>query len=513
MKLIKTIAKKYGLSAKDLTFYGDYMAKIDTQNLPKKQGKLVLVTAMTSDKAGVGKTTITIGLTDALNKLGTLSVASLREASLGPVFGVKGGATGGGKATIEPSEEINLHFTGDFHAITSANNLLSAIIDNHIFQGNELNLDPKQILFKRCLDINDRSLRHINYNIGDEKISTGFNITPASEIMAILSLSKNIDDLKRRLGNILVALNKSGEPVYARDLGAENAMALLLKNAIKPNLVQTSGGNLAVVHCGPFANIAHGCASINATRSALALGDVCVTEAGFGSDLGGEKFIDIKTRELGISPNCTVLVITVKGTLEHGEGNLEQGFKNVKKHILNLQKVFNQKVVVAINRHSDDSPAHIKKLTELVSGLNTPVCTANAFTNGGAGCVDLAKLVLQNLENKPSPKYAYNLNDSINTKIEKLAIRVYGANSVSYSQIAEQKIKLAESLGAQNFYLCVAKTQLSISDNAKLLGAPTNYTFNITDIEIKTGARFVVAIAGNMLLMPGLAKTNKYQSM
>ena len=487
------------------------MEKIEP--LFNSSGKLILVSAMTSNKFGIGKTTISIGLADALNKMGKKTVLALREPSMGPVFGIKGGATGGGMARVEPSDEINLHFMGDFHAIAQANNLLSSIIDNHIFQGNELCIDTQNIFHKRCLDINDRSLREIEYEINGQKIKTGFNITAASEIMAILCLSQNLEDLKQRLGNILVALNQSGDPIYAKDLKAENAMTILLKDAIKPNLVQTLEGTPALIHLGPFANIAHGCNSIVATKTALSMGDYCVTEAGFGSDLGAEKFLDIKCNLLSKHPDCVVLVVVVKVTKEHGNGNLIKGFENIKKHIHNIKNVFGLNLVVAINRHNDDSEEDLKTLFSLCANEGVDVCEANAFSLGGAGCKVLAKKVASIAENKNNFKPIYNLSDGIKQKIEKIATKVYGAKNVEYTAIAIEKIKLAEKLNMENFFVNIAKTQFSFSDDKNKLGAPPDFTFTITDIEIRSGAKMVVAIAGSMLLMPGLGKNSNYLNM
>ena len=487
------------------------MKKIEPQI--GKYGKLILVSAMTSNKSGIGKTTISIGLSDALNKLGYKSMLALREPSMGPVFGIKGGATGGGLAKVEPSDEINLHFLGDFHAISHANNLLASIIDNHIFQGNELNIDTNKIFFKRCLDVNDRSLRHIEYDIGEHKIKTGFNITAASEVMAILSLSKNLQDLKENLGNIMVALDTGGNPIFAKDLKAENAMTILLKDAIKPNMVKTLAGNDALIHLGPFANIAHGSNSVVATQTALTISDYCVTEAGFGSDLGAEKFLDIKTRLIDKTPEVVVLVVVVKVTKEHGNGNLILGFENIKRHIHNLKNVFGLNVVVAINKHSDDAEEDLKTLYNLCKNECNYVCTAEAFTQGGDGCLELAKTVVELSEKEYSFNYVYNMEDSICTKIEKIAKNVYGAKQVKYSQTALEQIKLAEKLNMGNFFVNIAKTQFSFSDDKNLLGAPKDFTFNITDIEIRSGAKMIVAIAGNMLLMPGLGKKSNYLNM
>ena len=504
---IKDVAKKFRLPKHDITFYGDSMAKVENR-LGRRQGKLVLVTAMTSNKYGVGKTTISIGLADAMNRLKKNTILALREPSMGPVFGVKGGATGGGKASLYPSDEINLHFTGDFHAIAQANNLLSSVIDNHIFHGNQLDIDTNKIFFKRCLDINDRSLREISYKIKDKEIHTGFNITAASEVMAIMCLSKDLKDLKTNLGNILVALNSKGEPVYAKDLHVEDSMVVLLKEAFKPNLVQTLDGNLALVHLGPFANIAHGCNSVVATNYALSHADYCVTEAGFGSDLGAEKFLDIKTRVLGKNPDAVVLVVAINVINE--QGSFEDGLANVRRHIENLRGVFRANVVVAINRHKEDTDKDVDRIIDLCNELGAKVSVCEAFTRGGRGCLELANKVVFATEERYEMRHVYEMTDDIKTKIEKLATKIYGAKDVSYSPLAEEKLSLAERLGGKDFFVNIAKTQFSFSDDKDLLGAPKDYTFKVTDVEIRSGAKMIVPIAGNMLLMPGLAKTSNY---
>lgn len=479
----------------------------------ENKGKLILVTAMTSNKTGIGKTTVSIGLADAMNLIGKKTMLALREPSMGPVFGIKGGATGGGKARIEPSDEINLHFTGDFHAIAQANNLLSSIIDNHIFQGNELSIDVNNIFHKRCLDVNDRSLREIEYEIHGQKIRSGFNITAASEVMAILSLSKNLTELKENLGNILVALNKDGNPVFAKDLHAEDAMTILLKDAIKPNLVKTLENTNALVHLGPFANIAHGCNSVIATGTALSEADYCVTEAGFGSDLGAEKFLNIKTRLIEKIPDAVVLVVVVKVAKEHGNGDLVAGFENIKRHIHNLRDVFGLNVVVAINKHDDDSEEDLSMLKTLCEQENVAVEFVSAYAEGGKGCVDLAKKVVELSDKKNNFKYVYTLEDSIEEKINKIATKVYGAKGVVLSDKAKEKIQLISKFRMDNYFVNIAKTQFSFTDNKNLLGTPSDFIFNITDIEIRSGAKMIVAIAGNMLLMPGLGKNSNYLNM
>jgi len=507
---IEKVAEKFNISKKDLSFYGDYMAKVENSK-GKKNGKLVLVTAMTSNKFGVGKTTLSIGLADAMNLQGKNALLALREPSMGPVFGVKGGATGGGKASLTPSDEINLHFTGDFHAIAQANNLLSSIIDNHIFQGNTLSIDIEKIYFKRCLDVNDRSLREITYKIGKNTIKTGFNITAASEIMAILCLSEDIKDLKRNLGNILVAQSTEGKPIYARDLNAEESMAVLLKDAFKPNLVQTLEGNLALVHLGPFANIAHGCNSIVATRYALTHADYCVTEAGFGSDLGGEKFLDITDRVLKKTPDAVVLVVTI-GVMKE-QGSFEMGLDNVARHIHNLKDVFKANLVVAVNKHKNDSAEEIRRIVDFCKEQSVEVSVCEAFDKGGKGCLDLSEKVVALCNRKSQIQFTYKLDASIKDKIEAIATKIYGAKSVEYSDLAQTKIEYAESLGLKDFYMNIAKTQFSFSDDKNLLGAPSDFVFKVTDIEIRSGAKMIVAICGNMLLMPGLAKVSNYNNI
>lgn len=509
---ISDVAKKLNVAKNDLKTYGKYIAKVENKK-GSKHAKLVLVTAMTSNKSGIGKTTISIGLADALNRQKFSACLALREPSMGPVFGIKGGATGGGKSCIQPSDEINLHFTGDFHAVAQANNLLSSIIDNHIFFGNTLNIDTNNIFFKRCLDINDRSLREISYKIGDKEIKTGFNITAASEIMAIMCLAENIDDLKRRIGNILVALDTSGKPVFARDLHAEEAVSLLLKDALKPNLVQTLEGTPALVHFGPFANIAHGCNSIVATKFALSHSDYCITEAGFGSDLGAEKFLNIKTRILKQTPDAVVLVIVLNVIKEHGNGDILKGFENVKKHIENLRDVFGLNLVVAINRHKEDDVKELEFVKKLCEDEGVKAVFSEGFAKGGKGCENLAKEVIFLCERPQKLKYVYELEDSIKSKIEKIAKNVYGAEKVEYSPLAEEKIKLADKFGFSKFFVNIAKTQFSFSDDKNLLGAPKGFVFNISDIEIRSGAGMIVAIAGNMLLMPGLGKSSNYLNM
>lgn len=534
MKKIDEIAKLYEI--KKFQHFGDYVAKVENE-VGNKNGKLILVTAMTSNKSGIGKTTISIGLADALNCLGENAILALREPSMGPVFGIKGGATGGGKSSVFPSEAINLHFTGDFHAVAQANNLLVSILDNHIFQGNQLKIDTKNIFLKRCLDINDRSLREIEYKIGDKKIKSGFVITAASEVMAVLCLSENLMELKENLGNILVALDENGKPIFAHDLQAEESMTILLKEALKPNLVQTLGGTPVLVHLGPFANIAHGCNSLVATKFALSHADFCVTEAGFGSDLGAEKFLDIKCRQLGKTPDVAVLVVTLCVVKQHGEGDLEKGFENVKKHLKNLREVFGLDVVVAINKHENDDEVQLKILKSLCENEGILTYDCDAFSKGGEGCLNLAEGVVEMIDNhkdnlnnsnaksglkekilnlfkkKKSEvgfNFCYDMKDDIKTKIQKIAMQIYGAKSVQFSENAQEKLALVKKLGFENFFVNIAKTQFSFSDDKNLLGAPKDFDFHITDIEIRSGAKMIVAIAGNQLLMPALGKNSNY---
>ena len=495
---------------KDCEMYGKNIAKINSVK-SKKLGKLILVTAMTSNASGIGKTTISIGLVDALNTLNHKTMLALREPSLGPVFGIKGGATGGGKSTVEPSNEINLHFTGDFHAITTANNLLSAIIDNHIFQGNKLGI--KKVFFKRCLDLNDRSLREINYTIRGERYTTGFNITAASELMAIMALSRDLEELKQNISNILIGLDQNDNPIYAHQLNAQDGMTALLVQALKPNLVSTKAGNPALVHLGPFANIAHGCNSVIATDYARKLANYCVTEAGFGSDLGAEKFLDIHCSKLNTKPDACVLVITIPVIKQHGEGDLVAGFKNVERHIHNLTKQFKLPCTVAINVHPTDSKKEIQTIQQLCTNCGVEAIPTYAYTKGAIGCISLAKKVIELTKQENNFTPVYNLSNPIKQKIENIAKNIYGATEVIYTQTANQKIELANKLGFNNFYLNIAKTQFSFTDNKNNLGAPTNFKITITDVEIRSGAKMIVALAGDMLLMPGLGKNSSYNNI
>ena len=518
MKDIGEIAAKLGLSEENIERYGKYKAKICAEHT-KKQGKLILVTAINPTASGEGKTTVSIGLADGMARLGKKVCLALREPSLGPVFGIKGGAAGGGYAQVVPMEDINLHFTGDLHAITAANNLLCAMLDNHIFRGNELDIDTEKIYFRRCLDMNDRSLRNITIGQRNEGVEREehFEITAASEIMANLCLATSLQDLQRRIGNIIVGENRRGEYVFARDLKAEGAMTALLKDAVKPNLVQTLEGTPAIVHGGPFANIAHGCNSILATYTALSLADWVVTEAGFGADLGAEKFLDTKCRVAGIQPDCVVVVATVKALKLHGgadkanlsEENLEAlatGMPNLYKHIENIKHVYKKPVVVAMNRFASDTPAEIEFVMRGVEKAGAKAVFTDVFLQGGEGGKELAEAVCEAAMQKSELHYSYDLNDSIEKKISDIVKNVYGGAGASFSEIAKEKIAEAEARGYGRLPVIIAKTQYSLSDDAKLLARPEGFTVHVRDIIVKGGAEFVVAIAGNIMLMPGLGK-------
>lgn len=517
-KDITEVAKELEIEDK-IELYGKNKAKVSLELLNNnKKSKLILVTAINPTPMGEGKTTVSISLSDALCKLGKKSILALREPSLGPVFGVKGGATGGGYAQVIPMEDINLHFTGDFHAITTANNLLCSVIDNHIYQGNSLNID--RVTFKRCLDLNDRQLRVINTGLSNEsKIKEridGFDITAASEIMAILCLSKDLDDLKRRLGNIVIGYNKDGKEVLAKDLKVEGAMTVLLKDAIKPNLVETLEGNPVLIHGGPFANIAHGCNSIIATNIAMSLGDITVTEAGFGADLGAEKFLDIKCRNISTHPDVIVLVATVRSLKYHGGmpkeeiakesiEYLEKGMNNLYKHINNLKNIYGLNVVVAINRFSTDTDKEINFLEESLDKINIDYATTNGYSLGSDGSINLAKKVLDNLDKKDNFNYAYDINDSIKDKIYKVATKIYGAKGVNYSIEAEKELNLLEKEHS-NIPICIAKTQYSLSDDPKNLDPKEDYNIHVSNVILKGGAEFIVVLTGNIMTMPGLPK-------
>ena len=525
MEPIVKIAEKLGVLEDEIEQYGKYKCKISLdivkKNENKKDGKLILVTAINPTPAGEGKSTVTVGLGDAFNKIGKKAVIALREPSLGPVFGMKGGATGGGNAQVVPMEDINLHFTGDMHAITSANNLLSAAIDNHIHQGNLLRIDSRRVVFKRVIDMNDRALRNIVVGLGG-KINgflreDGFNITVASEIMAILCMAKDLSDLKERMGNILVAYNLDGEPVYAKDLQVQGAMALLMKDAIKPNLVQTLENTPAIIHGGPFANIAHGCNSIVATKMALKLGDFAITEAGFGADLGAEKFLNIKCRYGDLAPECVVLVATVRALKHHGgvkkdELNipsvsaLEKGIKNLEKQIENI-KEFNIPVVVAINKFITDSEEEIKFIENFCSNLGIKVSNTEVWEKGGLGGIDLANKILETIEESDS-KFVpiYDINDSIKDKILKISKTIYGADNVNYAPQALKQISEIEKFNMDKLPICMAKTQYSLSDNPMLLGRPHGFDINVKEINVSNGAGFIVVQTGNIMTMPGLPK-------
>ena len=518
MKDIGEIAAKLGLSEENIERYGKYKAKICAEHT-QKQGKLILVTAINPTASGEGKTTVSIGLADGMARLGKKVCLALREPSLGPVFGIKGGAAGGGYAQVVPMEEINLHFTGDLHAITAANNLLCAMLDNHIFRGNELDIDPEKIYFRRCLDMNDRALRNVTIGQRGEGVEREehFEITAASEIMAILCLATSLQDLQRRIGNIIVGENRRGEYVFARDLKAEGAMTALLKDAVKPNLVQTLEGTPAIVHGGPFANIAHGCNSILATYTALSLADWVVTEAGFGADLGAEKFLDTKCRVAGIQPDCVVVVATVKALKLHGGADkaslseenleaLEKGMPNLYKHIENIRNVYKKPVVVAMNRFASDTPAEIELVMRGVEKAGAKAVFTDVFLQGGEGGKELAEAVCEAATQESELHYSYDLNDPIEKKISDIVKNVYGGEGASFSEISKEKIAEAEARGYGKLPVIIAKTQYSLSDDAKLLARPQGFTVHVRDIIVKGGAEFVVAVAGNIMLMPGLGK-------
>ena len=523
LESIEKIANKLGIEKEDIETYGKDKAKISNSVYEKvknnQTGKLVLVTAMSPTPLGEGKTTISIAIADGLSQIGKKAVLALREPSLGPVFGIKGGATGGGMAQVAPMEDINLHFTGDIHAITTANNLLSSLIDNHIYFGNELQIE--KVTWKRCLDLNDRQLRKIETGLSGEKNivprEDGFDITVASEIMAILCLAKNQEELKQMLGNIIIGYNKENKPVYAKDLKAEGAMTVLLKDAIKPNLVQTLEHTPAIIHGGPFANIAHGCNSIIATNLAMKLAEYTVTEAGFGADLGAEKFLDIKCRKANIRPDVVVLVTTIKAIKYHGgvpkeeiqkeniEG-LEKGIINVYKHVQNLEK-FGLKVIVALNKFTQDTPKEIELLENKLKEKNIDLSLVEGWEKGGKGAIDIANKIVQTAQNSQGENnFMYSLDDTIKEKVEKIAKNIYHAEGVEYSKEAEEKIEMIEKLGYSNLPICIAKTQYSFSDDAKNLDEESKYNIHIRDVELKAGAGFIVLLAGKIMTMPGLPK-------
>ena len=522
---IKKVAEKLGINEDELEFYGKYKAKISDELWEsvkdREDGKLVLVTAINPTPAGEGKTTTSIGLGEAMALLGKKAVLALREPSLGPCFGIKGEAAGGGYAQVVPMEDLNLHFTGDFHAITSANNLLAALLDNHIQQGNQLGIDPRQVVWKRCMDMNDRALRNIVIGLGSKMDGMvredHFIITVASEIMAVLCLADNMEDLKRRLGRIIVAYSFDGTPITADDLHATGSMAALLKDAIKPNLIQTLEHNPAIVHGGPFANIAHGCNSVRATKTALKLGDIAITEAGFGADLGAEKFFDIKCRKAGLKPDAVVLVATIRA-LKYNGGvpkadlakedleSLKKGIVNLEKHIENLQK-FGVPVVVTLNSFVTDTKEEIAFVENFCKERNCEFALSEVWEKGGEGGIELAKKVLDTLDHKEAHfKPLYDDEMSLMDKIKTIATEIYGADDVTYSKAALKELKHIEEMGMGNFPVCMAKTQYSLSDDASKLGRPTGFTVNVREVYVSAGAGFVVAITGSIMTMPGLPK-------
>jgi formate--tetrahydrofolate ligase len=526
LKKIKQVASSIDIPVDEVENYGRYIAKIPEHLIDDekvKKSKLILVTAITATKAGIGKTTVSIGLALGLNKIGKRAIVALREPSLGPCFGMKGGAAGGGYAQVLPMEKINLHFTGDFHAITSAHNMISALLDNYIYQNRATGFGLKEILWRRVLDVNDRSLRNIVTGLGKKTDGitqqSGFDITPASEIMAILCLAQNQEDLRRRIENILLGYTYDDKPFTVKDLGIAGSICVLLKDAIHPNLVQTTENTAAFVHGGPFANIAHGCNSVLATKMAMTFGEYAITEAGFGADLGAEKFYNIKCRKSGLQPALTVIVATAQGLKMHGgvsldmikEPNIEglkSGLRNLDKHVRNL-KSFGQSVVVCFNKFASDTDEEMALLKEhCEKELGVRFAINNAFAQGGEGAIDLANIVVDEIEKNPSAplKFTYNDEDSVETKIEKIACGLYGAKNVTYTAVARNKIKMAQAMGITNFPVCIAKTQFSFSADAKAYGAVEGFEFNIKDIVINTGAEMLVAIAGEIMRMPGLPK-------
>ena len=526
LRRVDDIAKELGIDENHIEPYGRYIAKVSLDAIDEermKRHKLILVTAISPTKAGIGKTTVSVGLALGLNKIGKKAVVALREPSLGPCFGMKGGACGGGYAQLLPMDKINLHFTGDFHAITTANNMIAALLDNYLYQHAKDGFRLKTILWKRVLDVNDRSLRQIITGLGPLTngipTQTGFDITPASEIMGIMCFAKDIDDLKRRIGNILLGFDYQDKPFYVRDMGVEGSIAVLLKDALKPNLVQTTEGTPAIVHCGPFANIAHGCNSVVATKMALTLGDYAITEAGFGADLGAEKFYDIKCRTAGLQPALTVLVVTLQALKMHGgvayqdikEPNIEavkQGFWNLDKHVENIKR-FGQKIVVAFNRYNNDTEEEIEAVRAHCQELGVGFAVNNAFAEGGKGAEELANTVVKTIEDTPSPKlqYLYKDDDSVKDKIEAVAKKIYGAGSVSFARKAETQLKHIYDLGLSGLPVCVAKTQYSFSVDPKAYGKTDGFHLDVADIVINSGSGMIVAIAGSILRMPGLPAT------
>ena len=525
MHRITEIAESIGISEENVEQYGHYMAKVPLSVINEKKiakSKLVLVTAITATKAGIGKTTVSVGLALGLNKIGKKAVVALREPSLGPCFGMKGGAAGGGYAQVVPMEDINLHFTGDMHAITSAHNMISALLDNYIYNHQASGFALKEVLWKRVLDVNDRSLRSIVTGLGPRTngltAESGFDITAASELMAILCLSTDLDDMRRRIDNILLGYTFDDKPFMVKDMGVTGAILVLLKTAFKANLVQTTEGTAAFIHGGPFANIAHGCNSIVATKTAMSYGDYVITEAGFGADLGAEKFLNIKCRKSGLKPDLTVLVATLNGLKMHGGTALEdiqkpdaegvrRGFANLDRHIRNLQS-FGQTVVVSFNKYASDTDEEINMVKEHCAEMGVPFALNNAWAEGGNGAIELAELVVNTIENNPSGplKFTYSDDQSIKEKIEAVAKNIYGAVNISFSPIARKKIAAAEKMGFSHFPICIAKTQYSFSQDPKAYGAPVGFNFDIQDIVINSGSEMIVAIAGDIIRMPGLPK-------
>ena len=525
MRRITEIAESIGISEENVEQYGHYMAKVPLSVINEEKiakSKLVLVTAITATKAGIGKTTVSVGLALGLNKIGKKAVVALREPSLGPCFGMKGGAAGGGYAQVVPMEDINLHFTGDMHAITSAHNMISALLDNYIYNHQASGFALKEVLWKRVLDVNDRSLRSIVTGLGPRTngltAESGFDITAASELMAILCLSTDLDDMRRRIDNILLGYTFDDKPFMVKDMGVTGAILVLLKTAFKANLVQTTEGTAAFIHGGPFANIAHGCNSIVATKTAMSYGDYVITEAGFGADLGAEKFLNIKCRKSGLKPDLTVLVATLNGLKMHGGTALEdiqkpdaegvrRGFANLDRHIRNLQS-FGQTVVVSFNKYASDTEEEINMVKEHCAEMGVPFALNNAWAEGGNGAIELAELVVNTIENNPSGplKFTYSDDQSIKEKIEAVAKNIYGAVNISFSPIARKKIAAAEKMGFSHFPICIAKTQYSFSQDPKAYGAPVGFNFDIQDIVINSGSEMIVAIAGDIIRMPGLPK-------
>ncbi len=523
---IKTLAKEYGIPEDNVTHYGRHMAKVDISLIDEekvRKNNLILVTAITPTKAGIGKTTVSVGLALGMNKIGKKAFVALREPSLGPCFGMKGGAAGGGYAQVLPMEKINLHFTGDFHAITSANNMISALLDNYIYQNRDNGFGLKEILWRRVLDVNDRSLRYIVTGLGPKTNGitqeSGFDITPASEIMAILCLAKDEDDLRRRIENILLGYTYDNKPFTVKDLGVAGAITVILKDALSPNLVQTTENTPALVHGGPFANIAHGCNSILATKLAMTFGDYTITEAGFGADLGAEKFYNIKCRKAGLTPKLTVLVVTARALKLHGGVSqdivgqpdleaLKTGIANMDKHLDNIAS-FGQTAVVAFNRYGDDVEEEIEFVRQHCAERGIGFAVNNAFVEGGSGAVELAELVVKTIDANPSKEinFTYSDEDDVKTKITKVACRLYGANHITFSPTARKKLALIEELGYTSFPICIAKTQYSFSTNPKLINVPKDFEFQVQDVVINSGAEMLVVISGDIMRMPGLPKS------